>query len=497
LTPRKGKSVKDGHLAQYSLAWLIEKASDPTLLINNDGEILSASASACSLFGYPPDGLTGLAVSRLFPERLRETCNLPPAGYFDQPKALPMGTGPELTLVTADGREFPVETSLTPLHEGALSCVLVILRDITARREAVHALQASEARMRAIFDTAVDAIVIIDDQGLVERMNPAAEKLFGYNRAEIAGRNVNMLMPDRYHQHHNGFLERYLETGEPRIIGVGRQVVGLRKDGSVFPMDLAVAEMRLGNKRMFTSIIRDISERKHAEEQQARLLDEIRNANQELTSFAYVVSHDLKAPLRGIASLAEWLSADYADQLDAAGKEKIRLLVGRVRRMGAMIDGILQYSRIGRVKEAMTLVETSGIVHEAIDLIAPPPQIKIIVDGLLPKVVADPTRLQQVFQNLLSNAIKYMENARGEIHVQCEDMPGYWCFTVSDNGPGIEDRHFERIFHLFQTLAPKDRNESTGVGLALVKKIIEIHGGKVFVSSQLGMGSRFSFTLPK
>ena len=306
-----------------------------------------------------------------------------------------------------------------------------------------------------------------------------------------------MLMPSPYREMHDGYLANYLRTGVKKIIGSGREVVGLRKDGSVFPMDLAVAETPLNGRRMFTGMVRDISERKRAEEQHARLLQEVSSANEELTNFAYVVSHDLKAPLRAIGALADWLSTDYADKFNEEGKEHMRLLLSRVHRMGALIDGILQYSRVGRVKEVSVPVDLNRLLQEVIDLLAPPDNISITIDPSLPTIRIEPTRIQQVFQNLISNAIKYMDKPEGKIHVGCTDLGEQWQFSVSDNGPGIEARHFERIFQLFQTLAPRDRVESTGVGLSLVKKILEMYGGRIWMESEVGKGTTFLFTLPK
>lgn len=248
---------------------------------------------------------------------------------------------------------------------------------------------------------------------------------------------------------------------------------------------------------MFVAIVRDISKRKLEEEQKARLMDELEGANEELRNFAHVVSHDLKAPLRAIGALADWLSTDYADKFDDEGKEHMRLLVSRVHRMSNLIDGILQYSRVGRVREALVELDLNQVVHEVIDLLSPPANITIRVENPLPRIIAEPTRIQQIFQNLLSNAIKYMDKPRGDIRIACSVEGEQWKFSIADNGPGIESRHFERIFQLFQTLAPRDRIESTGVGLAVVKKIVEMYSGQIWIESKAGEGSTFFFTLPK
>ena len=241
----------------------------------------------------------------------------------------------------------------------------------------------------------------------------------------------------------------------------------------------------------------EVAERKKAEERKAELLIELEKINKELKDFAYIVSHDLKAPLRGIMTLANWISTDYADKLDEDGKEQVSLLVSRVDRMHNLIDGILQYSRVGRVQEEKVQVNLQELVPDIIDMIAPPENIAINIENELPIVTSEKTRITQVFQNLLSNAIKYMDKPQGQITVSCAEEIGLWKFSVADNGPGIEEKHFEKIFQMFQTLSPKDEFESTGVGLTVVQKIVEMYGGRIWVESKLGEGSAFHFTLPQ
>ncbi|WP_228892673.1 sensor histidine kinase [Pseudoduganella aquatica] len=485
-------------IADQSLAWLLAAATDPVLIVDRGGAIALANPALEALFGYTQEQLQGLPVETLIPERFRHGHQALREGYTAEPHPRAMGAGAQLSGRHREGREFPVEVSLSPLRSpDGQTMVMATIHDISARKAAEQALQESEARMRAVFETAVDGIITIDEHGMLERLNPAAERMFGYREAEVAGRNINMLMPEPHRSAHDGYLAHYRATGEKRIIGKGREVQGLRRDGSVFPMDLSVAEMTLGGKRMYTGLVRDITERKLAEQKSEQLLQELSSANEELTNFAYVVSHDLKAPLRGIGSLADWLATDYAALFNDEGKEHMRLLINRVHRMGALIDGILQYSRVGRVREAVALVDLNKVLAEVLDLLAPPPGIAITVAPGLPTVAGEPTRLQQVFHNLISNAIKYMHRPDGQVTVSCEDDGSHWRFAVTDNGPGIEPRHFERIFQLFQTLAPRDRVESTGVGLALVKKIVEMYRGRVWVESAPGAGATFYFTWPK
>jgi len=235
-------------------------------------------------------------------------------------------------------------------------------------------------------------------------------------------------------------------------------------------------------------------ERKQAEAHQQQLLRELESANQDLKDFAYIVSHDLKAPLRGIGSLADWLSMDYADQLDEEGQEMLQLLKGRVKRMNDLIDGVLQYSRVGRIREESVKVDLNQIVADTIDAIAPPENIEIAVATELPTIMGEKTRIQQVFQNLLSNAVKYMDKPQGEIRIWCIESEQFWQFSIADNGPGIAEKHFDKIFQIFQTLVPRDEQDSTGVGLALVKKIVELYHGKIWLDSKMGSGTTFHFT---
>jgi two-component system sensor kinase FixL len=306
--------MKEHILEGQTLDWLLTSATEAMLIVDRDGLIALVNPPIEELFGYSRAELIGQPMELLIPERLRAKHVARRTDYVADPHPRPMGSGMELLARHRSGKEFPIEVSLSPLRtDRGLRLVMATIHDITSRKEAEAALLESEARMRAIVDTAVDAIITIDEKGLIERVNPRTEQLFGYESAEIIGKNISMLMPAPYREMHDGYLARYGQTGEKKIIGIGREVVGLRKDGSTFPMDLAVAEMYLGQRRMFTGVVRDITTRKHAEEQRLQLLQEISSANEELTNFAYVVSHDLKAPLRAIGSLADWLSTDYAD----------------------------------------------------------------------------------------------------------------------------------------------------------------------------------------
>ena len=244
------------------------------------------------------------------------------------------------------------------------------------------------------------------------------------------------------------------------------------------------------------SIIHAI-ERKQDKAKQAKLLLELKAANQELKNFAYVVSHDLKAPLRGIVSLADWLVADYSDRLDDEGKEMLELLDQRVRHMGDLINGVLAYSRVGRLNQDRVELNLQKLVASVIEFLSLPATTSIIVETELPTIFSNKTQIEQVFQNLVSNAIKYNDKPHPQIRIGCTSVVKYWQFYIADNGCGIEERYFEKIFQIFQTLSSQDTANSTGIGLAIVKKIIETYGGKIWLQSEIGQGTTFFFTLPQ
>ncbi len=245
------------------------------------------------------------------------------------------------------------------------------------------------------------------------------------------------------------------------------------------------------------SLEMEIEVRKKTEAQKEKLINELDIANKELKDFAYIVSHDLKAPLRAIGSITQWIHTDYHDKLDDDGRMQLDLLLSRVHRMQNLIEGVLAYSRVSRVKEEKETIDLNKLVKEAIEMVSPPEKFTVIADENLPVVKYGPTRLLQIFQNLISNAVKYNNKATGIIEIRCAENQHDWAISITDNGPGIEEKYFEKIFQIFQTLKARDEFESTGIGLTIVKKIIESNGGKISVSSIPGEQTTFIFTILK
>ena len=263
------------------------------------------------------------------------------------------------------------------------------------------------------------------------------------------------------------------------------------------------AEMRLqdAHERLASAnrqLRQEITQHKQTQEQLGILLGELRRANKELEDFAYIVSHDLKAPLRAISSVASWLAEDFSEPLGPDGAEFIEDLLGQTRWMHALIEGILAYSRLGRVRSDPSSFDGHEIVEKIGAMLFPEQQTQLEIVGRLPQLFFDLTHFEQICQNLIENALKHMNQPQGIVTISCRDDGDFWEFCVADNGVGIEERHFQRIFKIFQTLRPRGEVAgSTGVGLSLVKRIVEYHGGKIWVASCLGQGASFFFTVPK
>jgi PAS domain S-box-containing protein len=369
------------------------------------------------------------------------------------------------------------------------------------RKQAQDQLRLSEEKFRRVISSISDHIYMTefnrDGKPVNAYMSPNVESLTGYSFERFLTDwsfwpSVVIHPDDRAGAAVQ--VERFLQgmdsEAEYRIVKADGTVVWVRDNGRV------ERHPETGAITVFGAIS-DITQNKYYEQVREALLADLKKANAELADFAYIVSHDLKAPLRAISSLAGWLAEDYADKIDREGKDQLQLLLKRTKRMHNLIEGILAYSRLGRVKPVLVEVDSQEAAHQVVESLAPPGNIKIAIEGPLPRVVYDRTHLEQLIQNLCSNAIKHLGKPQGQITISCRELPEFWEFGVRDNGVGIESQHFDRIFKIFQTLKPRDEVESTGIGLTIVKKTVEIYGGKVRVESAPGQGAAFFFTVPK
>ncbi len=361
----------------------------------------------------------------------------------------------------------------------------------------------SEAQLRAIFRTIVDAIVVIDGEGRILDFNPAAERIFGYAAEEVIGQNVRSLMPEPDSSQHDQYLKNYFQTGQPRIIGTGREVTGLHKDGGTVPLELAVSEVNYDGRRLFTGILRDITERKQAEEKLRQAKMEAETANRAKSSFLANMSHELRTPLNAIIGYSELLHEEAEERDDQPLLEDLGRIGIAARHLLSLINEVLDLSQIeaGRVQIEIAEIEIDSLLHEVGETVRPLAArngngLKIECPADIGTIESDPTKLRQVLFNLLANAAKFTRD--GVITVGARRGEDGMRFTVTDNGIGMTEEQLDRVFEEFAQADDDTRRNygGTGLGLAISRKFCRILGGDLTAESSPGEGSRFTVDLP-
>lgn len=360
--------------------------------------------------------------------------------------------------------------------------------------------EAARNRFELLLESTDEGVYGMDAYGLCTFINKAGAQSLGYSRTDLLGKNMHDVL---HHHRADGSpypLDQcpiYNSLRDNTTVRISDEVFWSR-DGRAVAVEYTSSPI-VSNGQTVGAVIafNEITARKRAERERERLIHALARSNTELDQFAYIASHDLKAPLRGIANLSQWIEEDLGDNAPPDVTEKMTLIRGRVQRLESLIDGILQYSRAGRVRSQIERVEVGTLLDEIVELLAPPEEITVTIGPGMPVIMTERTPLQQVFMNLISNAIKYNRRPGATIDVTVRDAGSMYAFSVADNGPGIEQQYHERIFGIFQTLESRDRVEGTGIGLSVVKKTVELHGGSIHVDSALGEGATFTFEWPK
>jgi PAS domain S-box-containing protein len=483
---------------------VVEGAPTGMVMVNREGIILLVNAQVEKLFGYSRDQLLNKPIEILVPERFRGKHPGYRAGFFAEPKPRSMGVGRDLYGLRQDGNEFPVEIGLNPIETEEGPLVMASIIDITERKRA-------EEKFRLVVEAAPTGMVMVNREGILLLVNAQVEKLFGYSRSQLLNKPIEILVPERFRGKHPGYRAEFFVEPRPRSMGVGRDLYGLRQDGSEFPVEIGLNPIETEDGILVMASIIDITERKRIERElqdfNETLEERVRERTaqleavvKELEAFSYSVSHDLRAPLRHLSGFLELLSGVTKDRLDSTGTRYLQVIHDAAHRMGILIDSLLAFSRIGRSEMQVTEVSVEALVQEIItemgqDVINRTIHWKI---GSLPAVTADRQLLKLALANLLDNAIKYTR-PRPEAVIEIESYPhdGQIVLMIRDNGVGFDPAYVEKLFGIFQRLHSAAEFEGTGIGLANVKRIINRHGGSVWAEGTIGKGSTFYMSLPE
>ena len=350
--------------------------------------------------------------------------------------------------------------------------------------------------LTTIFDNAPSAMLKVDIDGIVRMANKAATDLLGYSKKELLGMLVENLIPERYRNTHKQNRANFKRTASIRPMGAGRELGMLHKNGKEIPVEIGLTPVNLEHGIEVITGIRDLTADKHASRLLQERATELERSNKDLDEFAYVASHDLKAPLRGINQLAAYIEKDSGHLLTEESKQDLALIRNRINRMDLLLESLLQYSRLGRNESVPEIIDTETMLKQVIDLYVPTERFEVQILNKLPDIYTPKVAFNVVLRNILMNAVKHHDCERGAITVSSYVDDQYCNLVIADDGPGIDIKYKDKIFQMFQTLKSRDELESSGMGLALVKRTLEIHEGKVELIPGEGRGASFKIQLP-
>lgn len=476
--------------SELTFQLMVESVPNAILLLNRDGKIVYINNQAEKLFGYDRVELIGQVVEELLPHRYRKNHPTFRNSFFLSPKVRPMGAGRELFGLKKDGSEFPIEIGLNPVVTADGTLVLASIIDITERKKA-------EQRFRLVVESAPNAMVLVNNDGIIALVNEQTEKLFGYERKELIGTKLEILLPERFRLEHPDRRNQFFQSPSVRSMGAGRDLFARRKNGSEVQVEIGLNPIDTDEGLMVLASIIDITERKN---QEATLIrkNELEVKNKELEQFAFLASHDLQEPLRTVSNYIQILEEDYGNTFDSNVNRHLKTIDQATKRMSVLVKALLMYARIGRDQKLTptNLNRTLSEVLSDLENLILHSKAKIISDTL-PSLSVYEVEFRQLLQNLITNAIKFSKKETDpEIRIRCQEEDNHWHFSFQDNGIGIESKYLDRIFFIFQRLHIKEEYEGHGIGLAHCKKIIELHNGRIWVESVPGVGSTFYFNIP-
>ncbi|MFX0140488.1 MAG: PAS domain S-box protein, partial [Candidatus Hodarchaeota archaeon] len=486
---------------------IIEQSHDGILLTNEQGNIIEWNPALEQILGIERGDAIGRPIwdinYQLVPKEKKKQERYEEVKVFTQ-QYLETGISPwnvelnEAEILTGDKiSKFIQQSNFDYKTQNGIR-IGGIIRDITEHKKTEAAIRENEEKFRVIAESALVGITILQDNR-IKYLNDMGAQITGYTKEKLLDWSANeffeLIHPEDLPLMQEQFFKKQMGNSEGVIPRYTCRLIS--RTNEIKWIEIFSKTVIYRNKPADFVTVIDISEMKQQEAENLRLLSELKKINTELEDFAYIVSHDLKAPLRNIKLFSDLLLKDYVDKLDEKGKEYLITLEERVIHMYSLIEGILSYSRIGRLKEEKDRIDLNRLIEGVLELLAPPENIKITVDTNLPVILAERTKIFQIFQNILSNAVKFIDKPQGLVNLDCVDEGGYWQFSITDNGTGIEQKYFKKVFQLFQTIDPRSPSTGTGVGLTIVQKVVHSLGGKIWVDSAIGKGSTFFFTLPK
>jgi len=530
------------------MAAVVDQLIDGVVVIDMKGMILHVNPAVSDLFGFEPSEVVGQNVRMLMPEPYHSQHDNYIRNYQRTGERHIMGGGREVVAKRKDGSMFPIFLSVNEIVVDAEKVYVGVIHDISGRKLAETAYREADNKLRAILQTAVEGMIIMDQRGRIDLMNPAALKLFGYEDGELFGKNIKLLMPEPDHSRHDMYLQRYKETGRRNIIGKGREVMGRRKDGSLFPFSLAVSEVELRDKVMYVGLIHDLTDvklaqrkledanlnlerkvekrtkeleeinghlravndrmeneiarRKEAEESALAALEKEKQLNEMKSRFVSMASHEFRTPLSGILTsvslLARYTGPEHADKRE----KHISTIKSSVRNLTGILNDFLSLDKLESGKVSVNVQEfplqpiMEEFCAEMMNNCKAGQYITVKDDGNVDVVIADRHLLKNILINLVSNALKYSGEGQ-EVLVRLSRVERDFVVEVVDRGIGIPEKEQEHMFERLFRASNVTNVQGTGLGLNIVKKYVDLHGGTISFRSEEGKGSSFTVTIPQ
>jgi two-component system sensor kinase FixL len=490
-----GASGREDYGARAWLEAIADSIEDAIVGKDVDATVTFWNARAEALFGYEAGEIVGRKITLIVPpDRIGEE-----AAILERVRRGEKLTRFETRRQRKDGTIIPVSLTISPVRDaqGRIVGVCKVARDLSEAERASREIDRRGALLGSILETVPDALVVIDQQGLIHSFSAAAERLFGWMAAEVLGRNVSLLMPAPYREEHDSYLERYLATGERRIIGIGRVVTGQRKDGSIFPMELAVGEVHLPGVRLFTGFVRDLTERQDRERRLAEVRSELIHVSRlsELGQMVSALAHEVNQPLTAMANYLSGARRLFAGGNVEGGLQAMERVAEQSERARRIIQGLRDFARKRETQRrveslARTIEEASGL---ALVGVGSGVRLELDIAADAAEAFIDKVQIQQVLLNLMRNAIEAMAGLeRREIAVSTSRAGDRVAIRIADTGPGLPEKVRARLFEPFVTT----KADGMGVGLSICRTIVEAHGGELVAADREGGGTVFTFSVP-